>query len=115
MIKSPSRSSGIFYGWYIVTAAFLVITMGHGLQHSFGVFLKPLSEGFGWSRSLTAGAFMLYLSCRGISGIVMGRLTDRYGPRIIVGAGAVLMGVGMLMGSIMSNAWQFYIFYGLLV
>lgn len=115
MIQSRSRSVAVFYGWYIVAAALLILIMSQGLQNSFGVFLKPLSKDFGWSRSLTAGALLLYLICRGISGIVMGRLIDRYGPRLMVGVGAVLMGSGMLMSSMISNAWQFYIFYGLLV
>lgn len=115
MNQSEARPQRIFYGWYIVAAAFLVVTVGHGLQHSFGIFLKPLSQGFEWSRSLTAGAFMLYLVCRALSTFVMGGLSDRYGPRVIVGVGGLLMGLGMLLGAIMTSVWQLYLFYGVLV
>ena len=102
----------IFYGWYIIIGAFLVATIGNGLQYSFGVFLKPLSQEFDWSRSLTAGAFMFYMLCRAFSGILMGGLSDKYGPRVIVGIGGFLMGLGMLLGAGIGSAWQLYLFYG---
>jgi MFS family permease len=106
------RIGRIFYGWYIIIAAFLVATIGNGLQYSFGVFLKPLSQEFDWSRSLTAGAFMFYMICRAFSGILMGGLSDKYGPRIIVGLGGFLMGLGMLLGASIGSPWQLYLFYG---
>ena len=109
------RFGRIFYGWYIIIAAFLVATIGNGLQYSFGVFLKPLSQEFSWSRSLTAGAFMFYMICRAFSGILMGGLSDKYGPRIIVGIGGFLMGLGMLLGASIASPWQLYLFYGGLI
>ena len=115
MSRDRPQHRRIFYGWYVVMAAFIVAVIGNGLQYSFGVFLKPLAEEFEWTRSLTAGAFMLYMVCRAISGIVMGGLSDKYGPRPIVGLGGFLMALGMLLGSMMSNVWHLYIFYGLLV
>ena len=104
----------VFYGWYILAAAFLICTLGHGVQFSFGVFLKPLSETFAWSRSLTVIAFMLYVICRGISGTLTGHLTDRYGPRAIVAIGGILMGVGMTLGAVANQIWELYLFYGVL-
>ena len=112
MSRNGLRIGRIFYGWYIIIAAFLVATIGNGLQYSFGVFLKPLSQEFHWSRSLTAGAFMFYMICRAFSGILMGDLSDRYGPRMIVGIGGLLMGLGMLLGATIGSPWQLYLFYG---
>ncbi|MBW1943912.1 MAG: MFS transporter, partial [Deltaproteobacteria bacterium] len=109
MMKQPSN---IFYGWYILFAAFFVYALGHGLMFSFGVFLKPLSENFQWSRSLTAGAFMIFMSCRALSSVVMGGLTDRFGARAVVVAGGLLMGMGTLLGGIMTSVWELYLFYG---
>ena len=109
-----SVSPKIFYGWYILAAAFLVYALGHGLMFSFGVFLKPLSENYQWSRSLTAGAFMIFMICRALSTIVMGGLTDRFGARIVVATGGLLMGAGTLLGAIMTHVWELYFFYGVL-
>jgi MFS family permease len=109
-----SVSPKIFYGWYILTAAFLVYALGHGLMFSFGVFLKPLSENYQWSRSLTAGAFMIFMICRALSSAVMGGLTDKFGARSVVATGGLLMGMGTLLGAIMTNVWQLYFFYGVL-
>ncbi|MBW1944009.1 MAG: MFS transporter [Deltaproteobacteria bacterium] len=108
------ESPKIFYGWYILFAAFFVYALGHGLMFSFGVFLKPLSENFQWSRSLTAGAFMIFMACRALSSVVMGGLTDRFGARAVVVAGGLLMGMGTLLGGIMTSVWELYLFYGVL-
>lgn len=96
-------------------SAGMVATIGNGLQYSFGVFLKPLSQEFEWSRSLTAGAFMFYMICRAFSGILMGGLSDKYGPRMIVGIGGFLMGLGMLLGATIGSLWELYLFYGGLI
>ena len=109
-----SVSPKIFYGWYVLAAAFLVYALGHGLMFSFGVFLKPLSENYQWSRSLTAGAFMIFMICRALSSVVMGGLTDRFGARSVVATGGLLMGTGTLLGAIMTNVWELYFFYGVL-
>ena len=109
-----SNSPNFFYGWYILFAAFFVYALGHGLMFSFGVFLKPLSENFQWSRSLTAGAFMVFMACRALSSVVMGGLTDRFGARAVVVAGGLLMGMGTLLGGIMTSVWELYLFYGVL-
>ena len=112
--RSRKQSFGIFYGWYVLTAAFIVYTLSHGVQFSFGVFFIPLSEKFDWSRSLTAGAFMIYMTCRGFSSLVMGGLSDRYGPRPIVMIGGGLMGLGMLLGTVISRIGELYFFYGVM-
>jgi len=46
----------------------------------------------------------------GLSGIVMGRLIDRYGPKITVGVSGFLVGLGMVLCSQINALWQFYIF-----
>ena len=104
----------IFYGWYVLGAAFLVYALGHGLMFSFAVFLKPLSETFQWSRSLIAGSFMIFMTCRALSSILMGGLTDRFGARAVVAAGGVLMGMGILLGAVMTHVWELYFYYGIL-
>jgi MFS family permease len=111
MMTQPSK---IFYGWYILGAGFLVYALGHGLMFSFGVFLKPLSENFHWSRSLTAAAFLIFMACRALSSVIMGGLTDRFGARAVVALGGLLMGMGTLLGGIMTSIWQLYLFYGVM-
>jgi MFS family permease len=82
---------------------------------TFGVFFKPLSGDFGWTRALTSGAFSLYWVVVGLLSIVMGRLTDRFGPRIVVTICGVLIGLGYLLMPQISAAWQLYLFYGVII
>jgi len=43
---------GIFWGWYVVMGAFLISSISYGARYSFGVFVKPMSIDYGWSRSV---------------------------------------------------------------
>lgn len=95
-------------------AAALVSFIGHGVQYSFGVFLKPLSEGLDWSRPVTAAAASIFYLCRAVSSIAMGGLSDRLGPRVVVGFGGLLMGAGMVLGALIGSPWQLYLFYGVM-
>jgi OFA family oxalate/formate antiporter-like MFS transporter len=102
-----------FYGWVVVAAAFCVALVAYGIQYSFGIFLKPLSEDFG-SRTLVSGAASLFMFSRGALAIFTGWVTDRYGPRIIVAIGGFFLGLGLILTSQISAAWQLYLFYGLM-
>lgn len=84
------------------------MTLVYGSNFSFSVFLKPLAEGFGWSRASTSGAFALSLWTSGLLAVLMGVLTDRYGPRIIISIGGFLGGLGYLLLSGTSALWHLY-------
>jgi MFS family permease len=82
---------------------------------TFGVFFKPLSDDFGWTRVLTSGAFSSYWIVNGILSIIMGRLTDRFGPRVVVTICGVLIGLGFLLMPQISAVYQLYLFYGVII
>ncbi len=89
--------------------------VAYGVQYSFGKFLDPLSEAFGWSQALVTGAASLFMFSRGALAILTGRATDRYGPRTTVAIGGFFLGLGLILTSRISAAWQLYLFYGLMV
>jgi len=105
----------VFPGWIIVAAGFLVMMASGGSYFAFSVFLIPLSEEFGWNRASTAGIFSLSVLIFGIGSIFSGRMTDRFGPRLVVGAGGVLMGSGLVLSAIIQSLWQFYACYGVMI
>jgi len=84
------------------------MTVVYGANFSFSVFLKPLAEGFGWTRASTSGAFAISLWTSGLLAVLMGALTDRYGPRIIVITAGILGGLGYLLLSSTSALWYLY-------
>ncbi|MFC1912565.1 MFS transporter [Chloroflexota bacterium] len=104
-----------FYGYVIVLASFVIMATMMGVSYSFGVFFKPLLEEFGWTRAVTSGAFSLSLVVLSIFIVVVGKLNDRFGPRIILSISGLLLGIGYILLSQITNIWQLYVFYGVIV
>jgi MFS family permease len=104
-----------FYGYVIVAVCFLVMTLGFGAQNTFGVFFKPMAVEFGWSRAATSGPFALYMVVSGILSIISGRLSDRFGPKLVVSLGGAVLGAGYILMSRTDNLWELYLYYGVLV
>ena len=102
-----------FYGWTIVAAAFSVLFIAYGAQYSFGIFFNALLDEFGWSRSSLAGAFSLYAFGYCVFGFPAGRLTDHWGPRVVITVGAVFLATALAGMALVTQLWQPYVLYGL--
>ncbi|MCZ6892298.1 MAG: MFS transporter [Chloroflexi bacterium] len=104
-----------FYGWVIVTAAFFASFSGGGIQaFTFGVFIKPMSEGLGWSRTAITGALTVRTYAGAALSPVFGRLVDRHGPRYLMMLTAIVGGIATLLLSRVVTIWQFYALFGLM-
>jgi len=101
-----------FYGYVIVAAALSMAIVMWGARLSFGVFFSPVLEEFGWTRAATSGGFSLTWVFTGLLSIGVGRLNDRFGPRLIMTIAGFLVGLGYLLMSQLSSIWQLYLFYG---
>lgn len=108
------KSSGFFYGYIIVAVSFMLQAAGIGIFNSLGVFLKPLMTEFGWSRALIASTISIGMLVVGTSAIVLGRLSDRYGPRLIMTICGCFMGGGFILLSSITSIWHMYIYLSLL-
>ena len=89
--------------------------MVFGSLFAFGVFFKPVSETTNWSRAAISGASSLSCIVVGLSGLLLGGLNDRIGPRKILTLSGILMGAGFILMSQISNLWQLYFFYGIII
>ena len=99
----------IFYGWIIVAIIFLATTASAvQLNPTIGVFIKPITEEFGWTRSQMAGAVTVGTILGGILAIFMGRIVDRFGPRWVLFTAFLTMGSMMLLMSKIEYLWHFY-------
>jgi MFS family permease len=87
----------------------------YGASGSFGVFLKPIIAALDSTRGGTSGAMSVFMVMVGLVGIVAGRLTDRYGARAVLAAGAVLSIAGYALASRTSTLWELYIYFGIIV
>lgn len=104
-----------FYGWVIVAVTFLVFVVGYATWHSFSIFYVAVLADFGWSRGDTALTFSIFTVVYGLNSLVAGVLVDRFGPRVMLPAGGVTVGVGLLALTQMSELWHFYLLFGVVV
>lgn len=105
----------IFYGYIIVVCTFLTLLVVLGGNGFFGIFFKPVSEEFHWSRAATAAAFSLNSLLGGFAGMIMGKLNDRFGPRLVVTLCVILVGAGFMLMSVINSLWHLFFFYGVLI
>src|SRR3990172_113307 len=77
----------LHYGWVIVAAGFTVMFLTYGVQYGFGLFFAALTAEFGWSRASLSGVFSLYAGTYSFTGVIVGRLTDPWGPERGVAVG----------------------------
>ena len=106
----------IFYGWWIVLAAFLLLTFS-SMTGAYGLslFYKRLTDYFGWGRTALAGAISLSRLEAGFLGGIEGFLVDRFGPRIMILMGVILTGIGMVLLSRINTLLAFYVIFILMV
>ena len=82
------------------------------LLYAWSVFIKPLNTTFGWSRAEIALAYAICLLIFGLMTYPAGRFSDRYGPRIIVFIGGVILGIGFVMAGFAESRTWLYLTYG---
>ena len=104
-----------FYGYVVVAAAWIILVAAFGVHYAFGIFLKPMLAEFGWGRAVTSGAYSLSWLVQGLSAVIMGRINDRYGPRIVLTICGILLAAGLLLTTRIGAGWHLYLSYGVLI
>src|SRR5512145_1831984 len=105
----------VAYGWVIVGVGIVVTCVGFGAMLSLSVFLQPMTEAMGWSRTGIAAAAMVNFLCMGVGAFLWGALSDRYGTRTVVLCGGALLGLGMVLASRATTLLQFQLLFGVIV
>ena len=104
-----------FYGWTIVGAGIVMTCIGIGSMLALGVFLQPMSEAMGWSRTGISLAALLNFLAMGVGSFFWGALSDRFGTRVVVLCGGILLGAGLVAASQAATLVQFQLVFGLVV
>ena len=112
MTSTPSNRR-IFYGWFVVAAAFAVTFVGFGSAYTFSAFVESLQKDFAASR----GSVSLVFSLAGFLyfglGVVSGPLADRWGSRRLAVVGMILTGTGLAIASAARSLAEVYAAYGI--
>ena len=103
--NAEQKSGKIFHGWWVVLVAGVGLSLSYGpiIVGTFGVFLKPLSQEFGWSRTGISLAFSLANLVFSGALPLIGRLVDRLGARKVILPSVLIFGLGVM---------SFYFLYG---
>lgn len=102
-------------GYVVVAASFVVQATIVGAIFSYSVFFDALHAEFGWSRALISGAASVTSLVMGVWAMVLGNLSDRVGPRIILTCAAVCISAGYLLMSRIDAPWHLYLAYAMFV
>jgi MFS family permease len=99
----------------VLALCFALSVIGRGLGESFTVFLKPISEDFGWDRAGVVSVYSLAALAGGLAAPLVGRLFDRSGPRAVYSLGLLSLGGAFLVAAYSQKLWQFQLSLGLCV
>jgi MFS family permease len=103
------------YGWVVVGVGALMTCVAMGSMFSLAVFLQPMSADTGWSRTGISTAMTIDFLAMAVAAFAWGALSDRWGTRIVVLSGAVLLGAGLVLASRATSLLEFQLLFGLIV
>ena len=106
------RISGLYYGWRMIGVVSALRILGGGLhQYGFTVFFLPVTQDLGLTRASTSLAFSLARAEGSLTAPIVGYLLDRYGPKPLMLAAALLAGIGYILFSFVNSYTTFLIVY----
>lgn len=116
-MTSPATTAPIepAYRWVIVAAGALMTCVAVGAMFSLAVFLEPIATETGWSRATISSAMTLNFIVMGLGGFGWGAASDKFGARIVVLIGAVLLGLGLVLASRATTPLMFQLSYGVII
>jgi MFS family permease len=113
MASSPALPHPrLFYGWFVVAAAFAVTFVGFGSAYTFSTFVASLQTEFAASRGSVSLVFSLAGFLYFALGIVSGPLADRWGSRRLAVIGMILTGAGLAVAGAARSLLEVYAAYG---
>lgn len=97
-----------FYGYWIVLAGFVTLTLSSGLTYyGFSVMNTPVANEFGWSRGEVTLGFTCFAVAMAVTSPLVGRLTDNRGPRQVLIIGTIVLAISLILLSRISSLWSY--------
>lgn len=106
---------GLHYAWVIVGITLVTLMAAQAVRAAPGVIIVPLEREFGWDRAAISLSVGVSLLAFGLGGPLGGFFLDRFGPRRVLVAGLILISGGLGALLVMSELWQLYLAWGLVI
>lgn len=115
MIEKTGRTKPLFYyGWVVVVVGLVTLGVAFGVWYSFSVFFLAIVKEFGWSRAAASSIYSIFIISQALTGLLAGLLQDRFGPRIVIPVGCLIVTTALALTSRAQGLSHFYLAYGLL-
>ena len=113
--RAAAPQPRIFHGWWIVLTSLMGAGVGMGIGGvGVGVFVAPMTDDLGWSRAAMGGVFIIRAIVMATIGPLMGPIVDRrLGALILYVGGGFIAGGSIMLLSMASEIWHFYVLFGL--
>jgi MFS family permease len=105
----------LYYGWIVLGVAFGIGFFTAGINQAFGIFVKPMTDDYGWSRADISLAVSIFAVISAMVPPLAGRISDRFGPRLVLTIGVLLNALGMILMSQVDTLLKLYLVYGVLI
>jgi len=103
------------YRWVIVAAGGLLGCVAIGAMFSLPVFLLPISQNTGWSVTGVSSAMTIGFLALAFASMAWGSLSDRWGPRLVVLIGSIVLSAALALASQATSLIEFQLVFGLAV
>ena len=109
------KQTNIYYGWLIVVALFLSMSLGIGTRQGFGIFVDLWSSEWKTNISSISLAASIGWLVNGLAAPILGHLSDKYGPKIILIFSAIIISISSILVASSFNILTLSIYYGFLI
>ena len=107
--KTTGSIKSLYRGWWIVAAIFFANTFVIGsAQYSFGFFVKPIGDEFGWSRTIISASLSFY-AASSVLAPILGRFLDKYSIRFLMSGGLAIIAVSFIFRILMTEPWHWFL------
>src|SRR5579871_4793768 len=105
----------LHYAWIVLGVTFFCLLISAATRATASILIVPLEQEFAWSRTTISMAVSLSILLYGLIGPFAAGFINRYGPRAMMVASAVIIGVGTLATITIKQPWQLFVLWGVLV
>lgn len=103
------------YAWVVFVVAFIALLGAAGFRSTPAILIDPLHDEFGWGRGVIGAAVSVNVLLFGFIGPFAAALQSRYGLRRVTVIALLVISLGALATTRISNPWHLYLLWGVVV